>query len=571
MAMLLIAMAVITLLLNGTMNRDGPFQKMTMERLTFTGKCTYAAISPDGKYVAYVIKESEGQSLLLKQVAVTSNIEIIPTRVAKYQGITFSPDSSHIFFVVYEGNNSEAALYKVPVLGGTPRQILSDVDTPITFSPDGGKFAFVRTSPRLEEHALMIANADGTEERKLARRKDPDGFLWPAWSPDGSRIACAAWHSDAGGIYGNVVEISTDDGIEELITAHKWSRVERMVWLAKGSGLIIIATEPSSLQQLWHISYPSGETRRITNDLDNYHSVSLTADSNTIATVQSRSLWHIWIVPVSDTSRAKQITFGAGRKDGAANGISWTPDGKIVFESNISGNQDLWMMEADGSNQKQLTFDSGADRTPSVSSDGRYVVFASDDRFASNIWRMDIDGSNLKRLTGGTRDIDPRISRDGTWVVYQSRPSAGRRLWKVGIEGNNSEQLSNESLSRPAISPDGKWIACLYLGPQTGQHWKIAVIPSEGDQPPKIIDTPSVIDQSVRVSWDRDGRALLYIVTLADVSNIWSQSLDGGLPKLLTHFKSELISAFDLSPDSKQLACSRGTVNGDVVLISNPR
>ena len=119
-------------------------------------------------------------------------------------------------------------------------------------------------------------------------------------------------------------------------------------------------------------------------------------------------------------------------------------------------------MDQDGSNQKQLTADGSNNKWPVASADGRYIVFMSDRAGLQNIWRMDIDGNNPKELTVGGSEWLPDGSPDSKWVIYRS--GFGKHtLWKVSIDGGEPVQLNDNASSRPAISPDGKWIACAYF------------------------------------------------------------------------------------------------------------
>ncbi len=127
-----------------------------------------------------------------------------------------------------------------------------------------------------------------------------------------------------------------------------------LVWLSDGSGLIMTASERVGAFQLWHLSYPGGEARRITNDANSYRSLSLTADTNTLVTVQAERLSSIWTVALTDgqAQRARQIT--PGKFDGEL-GLAWTLDGRIIYQSAAGSNEDLWIMQADGTDKKQLT------------------------------------------------------------------------------------------------------------------------------------------------------------------------------------------------------------------------
>jgi Tol biopolymer transport system component len=225
-------------------------------------------------------------------------------------------------------------------------------------------------------------------------------------------------------------------------------------WLHDGGGLIVCATEQSSSPyQIWHLSYPGGEVQRITNDPNDYRGVSVTADSKALATVQSEVLSNIWMVPHNDSGLARQIT--SGRSDGQ-DWVSVAPDGKVVYASRAGGNSDLWVVDADGAEQTQLTANAGNNEHPAVTPDGRYIVFLSDRAGTTHLWRIDIDGSNPRQLTDGAAWY-PDLSSDGQWVVYTSKPTG--HLWKVPIDGGQPVRLTDYWVPGSVVSPDGKWIA----------------------------------------------------------------------------------------------------------------
>jgi len=476
-----------------------------------------------------------------------------------------------------------AYLYQTPTLGGASKRLIADVDSRITFSPDGKRLAFIRFSPLEKLSTLVIANADGSSEQRLAARRGCGGFAYngagPAWSPDGRTIACAAANHDANGNYINIISVNVDDGEQKPIATERWADVGRIdvsqiAWLHDGSGLVIALTDQVSLlAQLWFVSYPGGEARRITNDLSDYRNVSLSADSSAMAAVHTVRISSLWIVPEGDATRAKQLATDKSGADVASNPdtkVTWAPDSRIVFTSNKSGNQDIWIMDSDGSNQNQLTVDAGANFSPTVSPDGRYIVFASDRAGALNIWRMDADGANAKRLTDGSYDNWARCSSDGRSVFYGGTSFGKPMISRIAIDGGESIRLSEKFLGHPAVSPDGKLLACTYLNEaQPESPFKIAVVSSEQGEIIRLLgrppNTPSLY------GWTADGRAVMYIDTRNGVSNIWSQSIDGGPPKQVTNFNSDRIFQFDWSRDGKQLLCARGVETSDVVLITNFR
>jgi len=562
------------------------FESMKITKLTDTGKAGSAAISPDGKYVVHV-KEDNGQhSLWVRHIATGSNVQIIPPAEVEYRRMTLSPDGSYIYFVRREKDVVDFSLYQVPVLGGEPKRLIERVNSPVTFSPDGKRVAFLRGLGA--ETTMIIANADGSGEQPLVTVRSPESFSsgGPAWSPDGKVIASGTGSTD-GGLHGNLVEVRVDDGSVKPIGSHKWTDVGRTVWLADGSGLIAVGLEQdANSNQIYHISYPGGEVRRVTNDVNDYQDISLTADSGSMVTVQEDSAFNIWSASDGDTSRVRQLTRGSGKSEGKY-GVRWTPDGKIVYVSS-AGSPRIWIMNGDGSNPRQLTQDFSY--LPTVSPDGRYIIYGSLGAGTVGTWRMDIDGGNPKQLDDN-RGLFTSISPDGRWVVYRGiyygRPGG---LMKVSIDGGDPVRLfagdDPERLRpwgdavQPAISPDGKSIAYVY---RKGLFRGIAIMPFDGGEPAKLLDLPpgyntaaSVVGRhtggaSQALHWLPDGRFLAYIVTRDGVSNIWSMPINVGAPKQLTNFTTDQIAWFDLSRDGKPTLFSRGTTTKDVVLISGFR
>jgi eukaryotic-like serine/threonine-protein kinase len=545
-------------------------ENIKLTRISTSGKAANAAISPDGRYVAYVTFEVGQQSLWIRQVPTNSNVQILPPSTTTYWGLTFSPDGNYLYYYGSAKDDPEPSLYQMPALGGVSRKLItgmvnSNGDSPITFSPDGRWIAFVREYSS-GESAVAVASADGTEEQKLAMRKDPAFFASAAWSPDGKRIACVSGSRDSKGFYAEVIEIGLDGGPETPITDRRWRWISDVAWLSDGGGLLITASdqEGSSIQ-IWQLLYRSGKARRITTDLNNYSGLSLTANSSALVTTQNNKVMHIWTQPDGDAESAKQITSGAATKDGW-DGISWTPDGRIIYSSHASGSPDLWIMEPDGSKQKQLTVDLGSDTFGlSVSPNGRYIVFVSDRAGKANIWRVNIDGSNAKQLTNGSGEFNPFCSPDSNWVFYLS----GGTQWKVPIDGGEPAQLIDPYSNMVGISPDGKLIAYFTSSDQTKEK-KVGIVSSEGGEPISVLDLPPTPIPR-RMQWTPDGRALTYISNRGGASNIWNQPIDGSQPKQLTDFKTHFIHGFAWSRDGKQLACARWTTTSDVILIKNFR
>ncbi|MDX6695834.1 MAG: eukaryotic-like serine/threonine-protein kinase [Blastocatellia bacterium] len=540
-----------------------PFQSTRICRLTSTGNSVDVAISPDGKYIAHVVNDGAQLSLWVKQVATTTNKQLVAPVASEYHGVTFSPDSNYVYYVKGERNRPLSELFQVSVLGGDSRKLLSDVDSAVTFSPDGKRLAFMRNKPTKKEIDLLIANADGSNERTLSTHRNAIQFNSPSWSPDGKTIACAS--GDKSNAQASVIGINVEDGAEQPLTSQRWRFIERLAWLPSGEGLALLAPsdETSEASQIWLLSYPGGEARRITNDLNIYAALSFSSDSASLATVQTNVLSNVWVAPNADADRARQITTGSSRYYS----LSWATDGRILYASNSGGNLDVYISAADGSNQKQLTINANSNFGPVASPDGRYIAFISNRAGAGyNIWRMDMNGGNLKQLKRGGMESNPQCTPDGRWVVYTSWEAGKPTIWKVSIDGGEAQQLTDKYSMAPVVSPDGKQFACSYWDEQYDTQFDIAIIPIEGGAPVKTFDLPTM-----NVRWSSDGRALTYIETRDNASNIWGQPLAGGPARQLTNWKSDRIFNFAWSRDGKQLALARGVVSNDVVLISDAR
>lgn len=550
-----------------------PFQRTKVTRLTTSGKVKDAAISPDGKYVAYVEAVGPQQSLWIRQVATGTNLPVIPAADVYYWGLTFSPDSNYIYFV-----SSEKAdlwkLYRVIALGGTAKKLLDHIDSAITFSPDGKRFAFLRAYLDKAETKLMVANSDGSNEQTLTTRKAPDffvatGVIRMAWSPDGKIIACPGGTKDEKRAYEEVVGVRLEDGSQRSLSDKRWGRVYQVT--GNGGGLVILGAEKDESSQplppqLWHMSYTGGQAQRITNDLNTYQNVSLAVDSQTLVTTQQQLVSNIWLSSKGDTSRAKQLTSGISE---GLTGLTWTPDGKIVYRSKAGGKADVWMMDADGKNQRQLTHE-GYNSNPQVSHDRLYIFFTSNRAGKLSIWRMDVNGNNEKQLTNGVQDVSLYVSPDGRWLFYISWGSYNGTLWKVPIDGGQPVSVSSLSISGsiPAISPDGKQIAISYYDEKLNPAAGVMILPIEGGPPTKRLKILYDYEGFARrIRWIADGSAVLYIDDRR--ANIWSQPINGGAPTQLTDFQGDELFDFAYSPDGNWLAVARGKVTEDVLMITD--
>ncbi len=537
--------------------------------------CYDATISPDGKFLAFVLWDGGRQSLWLRQVATARDSQLLEPADVRFFGVTFSPDGNYIYYVVSDSKASEqhaqrAALYKLALLGGPTTKVKEDLDSPVSFSPDGIHYTFTREYTTEGESALIVASLTGPEETTLATQRMPEYFDFPAWSPDGKLIACvvASFKGPHQIMFYPADKLST---AVQLRVAKPWGLIMKLLWSQDGSTMFVDAKDPAlgGGLQIWRMAYPSGEVQRITNDTDSYVRLSATAKSDILVGVESATIDSLWIQPGNDSAQAKELISSL---DGFS-GMSWTADGRIVYAASSGTNPEIWAINEDGTGQKQLTADNSASQHPIVSPDGRYIYFTNYRPDSEDIWRIETNGSNETLLTSGKHAFSLTLTRDGKWIIFTSRGlDRWSTLWKVPSEGGEPSELNNNLVRSPVVSPDGKLIACFYVDANENTQTKqpsIALIPVDGGSPEKIFETSTTVNFLAGLQWTIDGKAVTYVDNRSGYSNIWGQPIDGKAPEQLTNFKGGQISAFAWSQQGDRLAFLRGIEKTYAVVLTN--
>lgn len=547
-----------------------PFTSMRISRVTSGGEVSDAAVSPDGKYVSYFLSESEGQSLWIRQVAAPGTLRIVAPEAGEHASLTFTPDGNYLYYV-RKGEDGLGVLYRRPALGGDANKILPGVTGPISFAPDGKHFAFIRMDPARWEAALMIAEQDGSGLRQIAGRKRPNYFSnhGLAWSRDGRSIFCFGGNAaDYVKQAFRLFEVGVANGRERVVSSHSWAWAGPIVSAHSAETLFVSASERAEdAHQIWRVLLASGEVSRVTNDLSNYATLSLTDDGNTLASVQTVRPAEIWMARSDDLSHPVPVS---GGNIPHLNSLTWTPDGKIAYSARLGDDFTLFSVEPGGHPARQLPAGQGDKAEVAITPDDRYVVYQAEGK----IWRMDRDGTNPRQLTRGAHDVHPEPFDGGQSLIYASfvnwSPSIGGKptLWRVPIGGGEPKQLSDIAASLPQVSPDGQFIAAAYFpgdDPRYSPNW-IAVLHAGGGKPVKLFARPP--EATDFLHWAPGGAALDYVVTHNNTSNLWRQPLDGGAPAQITQYNADELFDFAWSRDGRQLALARGKTMSDVVLIA---
>ncbi len=557
------------------------FTQMMITPVTSTGEVHSAVVSPDGKWTAYASDEKGEHGIFVRQLATGSEALVVHGTEEEVNGITFSPDGNYLYYNLQTPGTGLSTLYVVPSLGGSPRKLIVDVDSPVSFSPDGKNFVFVRNAPKMS--SLIVASADGSGEKPLVVLPAPAAFsyLGVAWSPDGKRIA--AMRNSNGDF--QTCELETVDagtGAETRLGKREWDSPYRMAWLPDGSAVVFPASvDKSSFNaQMWEVSYPDGEARRVTNDLNYYQGATITSDGAALATVQvsfSANIWSAGFGTSAPISAPRQITSGVARADGLA-GLAWPTEDLVIYTYYTSGVMKLAAAAPDGSNSHNLAFGKDVPLFPSACGDGKHFLLSLNQaNHGISVWRADLDGSNLKQLTNGPVDMWPDCSPDGKSVYYTDIAGDHGQLMKIGIDGGTAENVSKEELRFAAVSPDNSLLASIY-SPDPSKPAKIAVVNAASGEILAAYDEPSGLsignNGGSTLAWTKDGRTVLFVVTQNNVSSLWAQPVGAPgapqpSPKQIMIFGPGLIWGYAISPDGNQILSSRGEPVTDAVLLTH--
>jgi eukaryotic-like serine/threonine-protein kinase len=548
-------------------SRTARFADFTISQVTNSGKAALAAISPDGKYVLSEADNNGVQSLWLRNVPTNSDTQVIAPAPVIYQSLAFSPDGNYIYFrKARSALQNEFDLYRAPVLGGTPQNLVQDIDSDITFSRDAQRIAYIRANdPEVDKYRLLSANLDGSDEKILDIESDATPPVALAWSPNGKEIAYSRFRPDRVLSGLDIFDLTTRK--LRKLGRYDDKRLVELRWLPDGKALLVIYQDSFTRIQIGSVSYPQGQFQPVTRDANLYTTLTLSSDGKILATVQAKRTLSLSVI------------LGAGGQTKVPNpvltraqtlgGFNWSGDGKLL----VSDITSLVRMDADGNNQTTLLGEWGI-LSPAACGT-RYLVFSWSFHHdtAARIWRTDADGSNPVQLTDGTRHYDPICTTDLKWVYYTNGEDG--QFWRVPLSGGKSEVLPSTvipnslgSIGGFSLSADGKQMAsAVSIAEGQTSEAKIAIVNlgSEGPGARRLLNADSRIAGGVQFA--PDGRSVAYPIRDNGVDNIWVQPLDGAAGRQITYFKSDQISEFHWSPDGKSLGILQNHTDSDVVLM----
>lgn len=517
-----------------------------------------AAITPDGKYVAYTNETGGKESIWLRQLETSENIQIVPPTEERYLSLTISPDGNSLYFVrVSLANSSTSAIYRVMTFGGIPVRITEKTEGTISISPDDKQISFIRC--HYHEHdfcSLYVIDTDGKNERKLLTRQRPIRLSGAQFSPDGKSIAFASGQSSTGGSDFRLMRLDLASGTESALASRSFFNIRNLKWLPDGEGLLLTASETlDGLFRIWHVSAATGEARALTKDATDYNSLSMNQAADKMIATHIRNTFHLYLAKIDDGNNQKNLTV-------ARTGFAFAPDGKLVYAGDDG---DIWAINSNGGEQRQLTKDALKDYFPRVSSDGRYVFFTSTRSSSNQVWRMNADGSNQIQITKKEGGYPRFITADGKWVYFES--GLYQTLWRVPADGGAESQIFHHKIYESAFSPDGKWVAHLFRAPSDSGRFSLAVnsLSEPGSRRVyKLADDRALL---LTVAWGLDTETFYYVTSAASRSSLWRQSLSDERPVFVGDLGDDDVAHLAVSPDGTSIAFIRGRWVHDAVLI----
>jgi Tol biopolymer transport system component len=489
------------------------------------------AISPDGKLVAYAAGPLGATRIYVKQVAggravpLTEGLEEGDQRLPRW-----SPDGTTISFQSERTDGFET--YIVPALGGAPRRFPTPpLASEVVWSPDGERIAY-----QLDDRAIFVGPADGNTSTRLCDVSEPSTL---SWSPDGTRIAFSSGNSgylyillNAGPSSVWTVDLA---GGEPLRVTEDANLDISPVWAPDGKSLLFVSDRGGG-RDIYRISIgaegdPLSDPERLTTGLD-VLTIASSKDGRSLAYSVATSRQNIWSLPVPSEGpvsvrEARPVTTG----NQYIEGVDVSADGKwLVFDSNRSGNQDLFKMPVSGGEPVQLTTDPSMDCCPSWSPDGKEIAFHTTRTGNRDLFLVSSDGGTARQLTHDpAQERYPRWSPDGTRVAFQRTVTGSPQVFVISLpreelSEETAVQLTFDQAQYARWSPDGHFIAY-------ERSAGVSVVASNGGEARPLTDFGTF------PIWSKDGRTIFFKVSSPDDrAGIWAVSSSGGEPERLVRF-----------------------------------
>lgn len=517
---------------------ETPAINRTSQLTTWSGLEFYPSISPDGNTVAFSSDRSGSFEIYVKQfVAGAREVQITSDGGQNFEP-AFSPDGSLLAYY----SKMRGGIWVVPATGGKVKQLTEFGSRP-AWSPDGSQIVFqsdplndlgVGVRNAMPPSTIWIVSSGGGEARQLTQVGNPaGGHGAPSWSPDGKRIVF-----DTGDLSYSSVWSLTPQGEDLKQLSGNLRVASDAVYAPDGRSIYLIADTNLSLQRidLSETGDQIGEPVKIFDvSGSRIRQLSIASKSNRIVYTALSTDSNIWATPIQPTANAPgggaiQLTQDANIR---VLNPTFSLDGKkIAYQSLINApTSQIWMMDADGKNQTQLTTGDGWSAWRFL--DDNHIAFRANRDNRPAIWSIALDSGKEKRLIDLDEDmVNARISPDGRQVAFNSKRSGTINIWKISTEGGDPVQLTfdKELIGFPAWSPDGRLLA---FQMKRGEDTHVAIMPSGVGEIKQLTFDKG---QSWVYDWSPDGDKIVFAGQREGIWNVYWVSRSSGQQKQLTNF-----------------------------------
>jgi serine/threonine protein kinase len=554
--------------------RPKPFAAISVAQITNTGTLDKIALSRDGKFLAEVKNDNGQHTVWVRNIVTNTDTEILSAFPGDYLGVTFSPDANYLYFTRGTPDNSFIArIYTMPLFGGTPRQLVLDVDSPPSLSPDGNQFVYLRWTPdRKDQYSeIHLADKDGNHDQVIYR--SPAKAEAPEWSPDGKRVA---WIEVTGPTTAVLSILNLASRKVETVAPPSGVLLDRkdqgysdLAWLPDGKHLLALYSTPHADREQIGIVSASGEAfRTLTNDVNAYSQLALSADGKILATVltnvDSTLSYYKWDGGEMIASTPLHIS---------PTGFAWADEDRIFL---IARNLGVYQLErATGALQPLYTGDLRVGGFIAGCPDG-HVLFTAipANEEESRLFRMNPDGGEMKQLTTTGNVRAPFCAADSQRAYFTLRDATDSlliSLWSVPLpEGTPRKELEARAFGSFLLDREAKLAALVTvkdlketvnimdLSSHTIVHrMPLDVSNSEGGAPEFFPDGKALVEGALAGTGTVLAHTLRY------------EPLDGSPSHFLMEPTHHTIVDFSWSPSGNKLGVLQLRKSSDVVLIKD--
>jgi Tol biopolymer transport system component/predicted DNA-binding transcriptional regulator AlpA len=559
--------------------KDEGVPSLTAVPLTsYPGKELQPSLSPDGNLVAFAFSD-DGSSNYHIYVKVIGSEEVLRLTSSRADDLSpsWSPDGQSIVFLRFI-SDQRALVIVIPSKGGEERQLSkinvdrTQTEIRVTWSPNGEWIATSDAETQQFPMGLVLISAKTGEKRRLVYQPPPpEADLSPSFSPDARYLAFARHVSPVvADIY--VLELFRDGGSNtEARRLTNWNRMNRNpLWTGNGQDLLFVGDEPGLDPRIWRISAFQATNARPINQIgEGGSSLALCPRRNRLVYAKETEDRNIWRIdfdsgsasPAHHRNASPTRLIASTRLD---TDPQYSPDGKyIAYQSERSGDSEIWVANRDGSASRQLTrLHAKESGYPRWSPNGKHIVFHSRPNGYANVYVIDVETGAYQQLTTGTtNDSAPSWSHDGKWIYFCSERDDGSQIWRVPADGGPASRLTKTGGAIALESADGKQL--FYSKFTEPGLW---VLPFEGGVESRILPSLYSIDTFAVTK-----RGIYFVRRTAHLeASVSFMSFSLGVTRNLARVKSFIGDGLSVSPDGSSILYTQVDQTGsDLILVDN--